>query len=148
MLLVGTAARAHHSSHIADLMQVHSLEVGIRRAHERELLEHYHASLLANGVDGAQYSFERCWHDYRFNMWRALLSLCAMAPGQLKEMKTKTGAFAPEERITDDDRKTKMIYEELNRRAVAAMLDHKWLDLLIEESDLSMGCCSGVSICY
>jgi len=34
-----------------------------RRHDERLLIEHYHQTLLANGVDG--YSFDDCWRDYR-----------------------------------------------------------------------------------
>jgi hypothetical protein len=36
----------------------------LRREHEQRLARRYHTRLLANGVTG--YSWERCWHDYRF----------------------------------------------------------------------------------
>jgi hypothetical protein len=129
---------------------VHSLDVTVRRALEEELVRHYHASLLANGVDGASYPFERCWHDYRFNLWRALLSVCAMAPSLLSQLRRRTGIFAADaSTMSDADRKDKAVYEELNRRCVAALIDHNWLELLLEESGPpSCGLCSGFSICY
>ena len=34
--------------------------------------------LEANGVTG--YSWERCWYDYQINLWRPLISVCAVAP--------------------------------------------------------------------
>jgi hypothetical protein len=40
-----------------------SLLPELRRAHERELLEQYHAALIAEGVQG--YPVEQCWADYR-----------------------------------------------------------------------------------
>ena len=128
---------------------VHSLDIAVRREHEEALVRHYHASLVQNGVDGASYPFERCWHDYRFNMWRALLSVCAIGPVFLKQKRSRTGMFAPDESISDEDKKQKRIFEELNTRCVAALQDHKWLELLIEESGpQSCGLCSGFSICY
>ncbi len=40
-----------------------SLDVDLRRAHEKELVRAYHDALVANGVEG--YPWERCWEDYR-----------------------------------------------------------------------------------
>lgn len=40
-----------------------SLTTEDRRTHERDLVQHYHAALVAHGVEG--YSFEDCWADYR-----------------------------------------------------------------------------------
>jgi hypothetical protein len=37
-----------------------------RRAVETDLIEHYHARLVALGVTG--YTLERCWHDYRMSL--------------------------------------------------------------------------------
>jgi hypothetical protein len=127
---------------------VHSLGVEVRRELEEELVRRYHASLVASGVDAATYSFERCWHDYRFNMWRALLSLCAMAPSLLKQHRSASGIFADEAKLTEDEKRTKNTYVELNKRCVAALQDHKWLDLLIEEGPQGCGLCSGISVCY
>ena len=136
------------TSDIAFFM-VHSLDVDVRRAVEMDLLAHYHASLVANGVDPLRYTYERCLHDYRFNTWRALLSVCAMAPALLKDFRGKRGVFAPEARMTEEERKTRATYEALNTRCVAALQDHKWLELLIEEGGTeSCGLCSGMTLCY
>jgi len=136
------------TSDIAFFM-VHSLDVEVRRAHEEDLVKHYHASLVANGVNGAKYPYERCWHDYRFNMWRALLSVCAMGPNFVKMKRTKTGMWASPEAITADDKKQKIIFEALNQRCVAALQDHNWLELLVEESGPpSCGLCAGIAVCY
>ena len=62
---------------------VHSLDVDTRRKHERAVVEHYHATLLANGVDPATYSLERCWKDYRFNFWWAPPAAQASAHSRL-----------------------------------------------------------------
>jgi hypothetical protein len=49
---------------------VHFLVTGLppdrRRAHERDLLRLYHATLTEHGV--RDYSFEQCLHDYRLTM--------------------------------------------------------------------------------
>ena len=113
-----------------------------------QLVQHYYSTLIANGVDGGQYPFERCWRDYRFNLWRALLSLCAIAPGLKEQFRAKRGVFAPDAQMTDNDRKTKQIYEQLNKRCVTALQDHKWFELLLEESEASCGVCSGFTLCY
>ena len=42
-----------------------SMTVEDRRAHERELVTHYHSELLKRGV--ANYSAEQCWDDYRLH---------------------------------------------------------------------------------
>jgi aminoglycoside phosphotransferase (APT) family kinase protein len=47
----------------------HSIEVEERRVHERSLIAHWHAQLLANGV--TDYTPEQAWEDYR----RAVLYL-------------------------------------------------------------------------
>ncbi len=44
-----------------------------RRAHEADLLRHYHTTLTEHGV--ADYSFEQCLHDYRFSMLNELYFL-------------------------------------------------------------------------
>lgn len=40
-----------------------SMTTELRRAHERDLVAHYHQALVANGVSG--YDAARCWDDYR-----------------------------------------------------------------------------------
>jgi len=42
-----------------------SMTTDARRAHERALVDHYHAALVGHGVP--DYSRERCWNDYRRN---------------------------------------------------------------------------------
>jgi len=51
------------SIHDVAYLVTQSIDVDLRRAHERELVEQYHRSLVALGVD--DYSAERCWEDYR-----------------------------------------------------------------------------------
>ena len=50
-----------------------------QRSDEADLVRAYHEALVQCGVDAAAYPYERCWHDYKWNLWRALLSLCASA---------------------------------------------------------------------
>lgn len=42
-----------------------SMQTEERRAHERDLVAHYHQALVGRGVDS--YSAEQCWNDYRIN---------------------------------------------------------------------------------
>ncbi|KAL1522344.1 hypothetical protein AB1Y20_017336 [Prymnesium parvum] len=115
---------------------LHSLGIEVRRKLEEQLLAHYHSCLITFGVDERSYPYAQCWRDYRFNMWRGLLSLCAMAPGLRKRMMKKT--------IGDDEMH---LYEELCRRCITAMQDQCWLDL-VQEGDEGCGPCSGISCCY
>ncbi|MFA1545892.1 phosphotransferase [Actinomadura chokoriensis] len=48
-----------------------SLKVADRRAHERDLVAHYHRALLGHGV--RDYSLDLCWDDYRFALLQAPL---------------------------------------------------------------------------
>ena len=43
----------------------------IRLKHERTLLERYHQQLMARGV--SNYSWDRCWHDYRLHAAHGLI---------------------------------------------------------------------------
>ena len=45
-----------------------SVTIENRRAWEQEVLQHYHAALVAGGV--TDYSFEQCWDDYRFCLFQ------------------------------------------------------------------------------
>ena len=67
----------------------------MRRIYEREVLDHYYACLLENGVSGRAYTFEQCWRDYRFQLWRPLISLLALAPSFARQHRSKTGMFSP-----------------------------------------------------
>ena len=48
-----------------------------RRAWEREALEHYHATLVAHGVQG--YDFDQCWRDYRYCLMQQAWAQVAVA---------------------------------------------------------------------
>ncbi|WP_338071588.1 phosphotransferase [Actinomadura bangladeshensis] len=48
-----------------------SLGVADRRAHERDLVAHYHEALVSHGV--RDYPLELCWDDYRFALLQAPL---------------------------------------------------------------------------
>lgn len=122
---------------------VNSLEVADRRALEKPILEHYHSCLIAGGV--SDYTFERAWYDYRINLWRPLISVCAIAPSIAEAHKHSSGLFAASP--TKADAQMRRMYDKLNERIVAALLDHKWLELILEGSQYC-GLCSCVSFCY
>ncbi|GAA1822630.1 phosphotransferase [Actinomadura chokoriensis] len=48
-----------------------SLSAADRRAHERDLVAHYHEALVSHGV--RDYPLELCWDDYRFALLQAPL---------------------------------------------------------------------------
>ena len=128
---------------------VHSLDVDVRRNVEEATVRAYHAALIANGVDEAAFPWERCWRDYRFNLWRALLAVMTIAPSLEHQHKTGTGIFS--EKPTKGDATLREMYDKLNERCVAALLDHDWLSLVLEgtETCVSCGCvpfCN--TICY
>jgi aminoglycoside/choline kinase family phosphotransferase len=85
-----------------------------RRAHERDLLQLYHASLTQHGVQ--EYSFEQCLHDYRFMMLDELHFL-VMVLAHLDYSANEAGG-----RIRD------MAIERIG----AAIIDHNAGDLLRE----------------
>ena len=47
---------------LAEILSLH-WEAGPQSERERDLVQRYHAGLLAHGVAG--YSWEQCWYDYR-----------------------------------------------------------------------------------
>jgi hypothetical protein len=59
-----------------------SLQSLDRREHERHLIKEYHTALVAYGV--SDYSFDRCWHDYRYYSFGGLIMavLASMIVGQ------------------------------------------------------------------
>jgi hypothetical protein len=122
-----------------------NLEPEVRRRHEEALLRRYHAGLLQGGVDPALYPFERCWEDFRFNMWRAYINIAYVTLSRFDVMRKKgTGAFAasPDE----GSRKELATYEARNRRLVAALVDLKFDELLAEGPE-SCGPCSCLPFC-
>lgn len=122
---------------------VNSLEPEVRRAMERQIVEHYQACLVANGV--TSYTRERAWNDYVLNLWRPLISVCAIAPSIESDHKQGVGLFA--EKPTQADEQMRQMYDKLNERIVSALLDHKWLDRILEGSQ-HCGLCSCISFCY
>lgn len=50
-----------------------SLPTDVRRAHERDLVSHYHRALVAGGVEG--YDFDACWRHYRENVAQAIFTV-------------------------------------------------------------------------
>jgi hypothetical protein len=61
-----------------------SLRVEDRRAHERSIVEAYHAALVGHGV--ADYSVDECWDDYRFGMFQCpLINVLGAAFGRRTE---------------------------------------------------------------
>jgi hypothetical protein len=105
-----------------------ALKPGFTRARVRGRCRHYHDQLVANGVEN--YSYEQCWHDYRFNIWRALISLLAMGPSIESQHKASKGMFA--EKPTKGDEQLRTMYDKLNERIIAALIDHDWLNLVLE----------------
>jgi hypothetical protein len=95
-------------------------------------------------VQVSDYSFEQCWRDYRFNLWRPFINLCAIVPSFAKQKKRQTGMFAPSP--TPTDKKLFDMYERFNERLVAALVDHKWDELLLE-GPARYGPCCGLSPC-
>ena len=91
------------------------------------------------------YTTERCWHDYRLNLWRPLISVCAIAPSIETAYRHRTTLFA--DKPTKGDQQMRQMYDKLNERIVAALLDHKWLELILEGSQFC-GLCSCISFCY
>ena len=62
MLVDWQAVMVSNPAHDLSYMLSQSLDVEVRRAHEAELVEYYHAALLRNGV--TDYSLEQCYDDY------------------------------------------------------------------------------------
>jgi len=124
---------------------VHSLDVQTRRSVEWDVVAYYYEMLKANGVDGEAYTWERCKRDYRFNLWRALVSICAMGPSIDAAHRTGVGIFA--EKPTEGDMQLRQMYDKLNERVVAAMVDNDWISLVADSSQ-SCGLCSCISFCY
>ena len=61
-----------------------------RRAHENEIIEHYHRGLLEHGVEG--YSLEQCWEDYRLVVLH-LFAYAVLIAGTLDPSNDRGAAF-------------------------------------------------------
>lgn len=82
-----------------------------RRAHEEEIIAHYHRGLLAHGVK--DYTLEQCWADYRL----AVLHLFAYAV-------LIAGTLDP-----SNDRGAAFMRQTLHRSS-SAVMDHDLLPLI------------------
>lgn len=109
---VGILCRYSQGTYDVAMFMLHSLDVDVRRKVELRVVKQYHAALLANGVEESAYTWEQCWYSYRFNLWRAFIVLCGMAPSIEHQKKAKKGMFASEP--TKADAQLKVMYEKLN----------------------------------
>lgn len=107
-----------------------NVSVETRREHEHDLLRFYHAKLIEGGVDPVAFPYERCLRDYRFQLWRPFVALLTIAPGFAKQKKLGGGMFAPSP--TETDRRLLAMYTQFNQRLATALVDHNWLELLLE----------------
>ena len=123
----------------------HSLEVDVRRAHEKAVVEHYYEVLINNGVDKAAFPYERCWHDYKFNFWRTLIAVLAMGPSIEQQHRSGTGIFA--EKPSKGEQQMREMYEKLNERIITALLDHEWIALAQEKTQYC-GLCTCMPFCF
>jgi len=97
---------------------------------------------------------EGCWcakassprrYSYRFNLWRTFISLAAMGPNIEHQQRTGKGMFA--EHPTEGDKSLRDMYEKLNERTVAALIDHDWISMAKEQSQWC-GLCTAVPFCF
>lgn len=116
-----------------------NLHPDVRRAHEDSLLRHYHAALLAGGVDGVRYPFETCWRDYRWAMLQCFFGYgCFVVQDYAKQKRTRTGVYAADEgTVSKGDRNLLKVYQGdspsnpgFNGRLVAAIVDLKCDELI------------------
>ncbi len=115
------------------------IEPAARAAHEKTLIEAYHRKL----VDGlsheaaAAYPLERCWRDYRLNLWRMVINVAYVCKTTFdKDRKKGTGIYA--ETLTKSDASLKATYDARNRRLVAALVDNDFRSII---EDIPRGCC-------
>jgi hypothetical protein len=62
MLIDWQAVMVSNPAHDLSYLLSQSIDVDVRRAHEQELVEHYHAGLVSHGV--TDYTLEQCFDDY------------------------------------------------------------------------------------
>lgn len=115
------------------------IEPDARRAMEKSLIERYHAK-LTEGLTAAQaaaYPLDRCWRDYRLNLWRMVINVAFVCKTQFaKDRKAKTGMFS--ESPSEADVKLKATYDARNRRLVAALVDNNFQTII---DSCTKGCC-------
>jgi len=116
-----------------------NVPIDTRRQHEEGLLRAYHQSLLEHGVAEESYPWERCWLDYRLQLWRPFVAILTLSPSFAEQHRSRTGMFA--EAPSHSEAGLLRMYKEFNTRLVAALLDHKWLELALgEEEGEGAGC--------
>jgi len=123
------------------------VEPDVRAKLEKDLVRNYHNQLVANGVDYKKYSWDRCWHDYRMQMWLAFIQLAAGAGEWAKHRKARTGMFAHPDKIKVGDQQLLEMYATINRRCASALKELDWLKLATEfrpkyPSIMAYSCCS------
>ncbi len=116
------------------------LDPPFRRAHEADLIGHYHATLTdaLPAEKAAAFPLERCWRDYRVNLWRMLINITYVTYTQFdKERKAGKGIFAKEP--TKEDAKLKATYAAVNSRLAEALVDNKFDEIISECRDKGRG---------
>ena len=91
-----------------------SLDIDLRRAHEREIVAHYYGELIDRGVKG--YSFDQLWSDYQLGHLQGGLATSMVTGGTLD---------------LSNERGHELIATMSNRHITAA-LDHDGLALLAQ----------------
>lgn len=89
-----------------------SMEVGLRRAHESELIGFYHQRVCELGVTG--YSLDRCWRDYRGSLLQQAVASVVVSD------------------LQGGNERGDELLEQLFLRPVIAAADHAAGDLLAE----------------
>ena len=94
----------------------------MRRAHELDIVKHYHRCLIEYGVK--DFSWERCWDDYKFQFMRVLIKILVVAPSFVRQRRMREGMFS--QMPNKGDQKLLAMYKEMNTRLASALMDHKW----------------------
>ena len=100
----------------------------MRRAHELDLVAHYHRSLVEFGVQG--YSWEQCWRDFEFQIFRPFFSLLTIAPSLARQRHRRSGMFSAHR--SEGEQKLYDMYKEINARIASALIDHKFVERVDE----------------
>ena len=118
-----------------------NLTPGFRRAHERQLVGHYHRCLLAGrGVTEETFSFEQCWTEYRWQTLHVFLTFAVFTARTFDEQRrTQTGSYSSPSVRTPGEIAQLRIYQGdkrntgFNGRLAAALVDLKCNELIEEE---------------
>ena len=112
-----------------------------RRAHERELVGHYHRCLLAGlGVTEETFSFEQCWTEYRWQTLHVFLTFAVFTARSFdQQRRTQTGSYSSPSVRTPGEIAQLRIYQGdrrnpgFNGRLAAALVDLECNKLIEEE---------------